>query len=107
VGLVIGVSVYPKKIVYSSKCVADILHLISFDVSIVDDGTAVVDCTHSQTPSPLKNRTQNVARSGEVKKTCLPPMPTPKAEVGDFIQVLGRVQKRFEDRQVIVTQLCQ
>lgn len=88
VGLVIGVSVYPKKIVYS-----------------IDDGTAVVDCTHSQTPSPLKNRTQNVARSGEVKKTCLPPMPTPKAEVGDFIQVVGRVQKRYEDRQVIVTQL--
>lgn len=71
---------------------------------MIDDGTAVVDCTHSQTPSPLKNRTQNVAKSGEVKKACLPPMPTPKAEVGDFIQVVGRVQKRFE-RQVVVSQL--
>ena len=105
-GLVIGVSVYPKKIVYSSEFVVDILHLILCDILTVDDGTAVVDCTHSQTPSPLKNRTQNVTRSGEVKKTSLPPMPTPKAEVGDFIQVVGRIQKRFE-RQVIVTQLCQ
>jgi hypothetical protein len=97
VGLVVGVKTYEKRIVYTG------IRLLfpSFTpqltrIWLVDDGTAVIDCTHRQPPA---NKPQ-----GHTKPE--PPVtPKPTANVGHAVCVVGKVKLHYETRQIVVDSL--
>ncbi|ESK92858.1 succinate:fumarate antiporter [Moniliophthora roreri MCA 2997] len=91
VGLIVGVQILEKKIIYS-----------------VDDGTSVIDCQHKCTnapPSPTKpSQSKSKIKPQPGNRTwSLVQFPKPLACVGDHVRVCGKVAQHFESRQIIAT----
>ncbi|TFK32015.1 hypothetical protein BDQ12DRAFT_617837 [Crucibulum laeve] len=84
VGMVIGVQAYEKRVIYS-----------------IDDGTSVVDCNHLQMPPPKTVQ----SKSQPPKKPEPEPLPKPIAYVGQFVRVIGKVQRKFDSRQIIIERI--
>ncbi|KAF9010072.1 hypothetical protein BDQ17DRAFT_1347490 [Cyathus striatus] len=85
-GIVIGLQVYEKRVVYS-----------------IDDGTSVIDCTHQQSirSSPKKQ----TSKSQKPVSLQPPELPKPVAFIGHFVRVTGRVQRKHETRQIVVSDI--
>ncbi|KAH0582043.1 hypothetical protein H2248_011703 [Termitomyces sp. 'cryptogamus'] len=87
-GLLVGIQVYEKRIRYT-----------------VDDGTAVVDCLHKQSPPPrssVKDTTDSRNPPMNTKSKALSWQPKPLARVGNSIIVTGRVIRKYDTREIIV-----
>ena len=75
-----------------------------FCFSEVDDGTAVIDCTHPQ--QPPQPRVDAKCTSSELKvKLEPPPVLKPLANVGNFVRVIGKVRTVYSLRQIIVDRI--
>ncbi|KAF8889608.1 hypothetical protein BD779DRAFT_1439017 [Infundibulicybe gibba] len=85
VGLVVGIQVYEKRIVYT-----------------IDDGTAVVDCTHRPLVPPQKHVAPPVSSKNERE---LEISLKPIASVGATVWVEGKVVPRYDSRQVVADQI--
>ncbi|KIM91593.1 hypothetical protein PILCRDRAFT_810872 [Piloderma croceum F 1598] len=93
VGMVVGVQVFEKRVVYS-----------------LDDGTAVIDCVHIPTPAavtPIKSRPTGNKQQNKYKRPKSPvqepPVPVPLvpvAYVGTSVRAVGRVMRWHESRQI-------
>lgn len=77
VGLVVGITVYESRIIY-----------------ILDDGTGVIECNHKVTTS----RHQRPPSEQDE-------LPTPIAQVGDFLVVAARVVIKFGERHLLVNEI--
>lgn len=75
-----------------------ILNLIVF---IVDDGSGVIECNHAQ-PPPRTPPEHGQKKTEPISKLDLPPLPKPIAWIGKLIRVVGRLQRKFETRQIII-----
>ncbi|KIM46715.1 hypothetical protein M413DRAFT_440301 [Hebeloma cylindrosporum] len=84
VGMVVGIHVYEKKIIYT-----------------IDDGTAVLDCPHAL-PKPVPTKDTAASKDQKSKTSELPVMPKPIARIGQFIRVEGKVHIVYETRHIIV-----
>ncbi|KAK1224457.1 hypothetical protein PQX77_012631 [Marasmius sp. AFHP31] len=85
VGLVVGVQVLEKRVIYT-----------------VDDGTSVIECLHRCSPPR-----QSPSKSSHVRKKSAnnDVFPKPRAHVGHYVRVVGKVAQFFETRQVVVDSL--
>jgi len=73
---------------------------LSTSLVLVDDGTAVLECTHL--PVPLLTKETVPSKDQSPKKLELPTMLTPITQIGQFIRVEGRVHRTRESRQIVV-----
>ena len=74
--------------------------------SQVDDGTAVIDCSHPH-PQPVQQFKVNAKRtlSELSEKPEPPPVLKPVAKVGSFVRVVGKVRAVYNSRQIIVDRI--
>ena len=73
--------------------------------SQVDDGTAVIDCSHPH-PQPTQVKVDAKRTSSELSaKPEPPPVLKPVAKVGNFVQVVGKVRAVYGSRQIIVDRI--
>ena len=103
VGLVVGIQIYEKKILYTSMFEAIYSHSFWLYISAVDDGTGVVDCVHSQV-KPKVNR-QNISKYQPVVKDEPVPPPEPIAEIGQSVEAIGRVKPYHDSWQIVLSQI--
>ncbi|KAF8800619.1 hypothetical protein BYT27DRAFT_7199774, partial [Phlegmacium glaucopus] len=86
VGIVVGVIVYEKRIIYT-----------------IDDGTAVIDCSHPQPTQPKVDAKRTLSELSTKPEP--PPVLKPIAKVGHFVQVIGKVRVVYNSRQIIVDRI--
>ncbi|KAF8155771.1 hypothetical protein B0H34DRAFT_798891 [Crassisporium funariophilum] len=87
VGIVVGVQVYEKRILYT-----------------VDDGTSVIDCAQSHRLQPKSPTKPKSAISGyeQLKRLEPPLLPIPIAGVGRFVRLVGKIRSVHDSRQIVV-----
>ena len=72
-------------------------------LSQVDDGTAVIDCSH---PQPAQPKVEVKRTSSELPaKPEPPPVPKPLAKVGNFVRVAGKVREVYGSRQIVLDRI--
>lgn len=78
-------------------------------VTLVDDGTAVIDCCKrhpvpSLGPSrPISSELASTSKSS-APAAALPEPPAPVAKVGTPVRIVGKIVKRFE-RQIVIDEI--
>ncbi|KAF9446009.1 hypothetical protein P691DRAFT_709352 [Macrolepiota fuliginosa MF-IS2] len=82
-GLVVGLQVFEKKILYT-----------------VDDGTSVIDCVHI---SQQHSRLQQANKS--VRLPSPPPPPKPIARIGGVLKAVGKIQRKYENRVMLIDEI--
>ncbi|KIK43583.1 hypothetical protein CY34DRAFT_803670 [Suillus luteus UH-Slu-Lm8-n1] len=98
VGIVVGIQDYEKRSLYT-----------------IDDSTAVVECVLRHRPPPKPPTNADASRSVQKSKWEAtspippPPPPTPVTAIGYPVQVIGRVVRFYDTRQIIVESIvpCQ
>ncbi|PPQ70626.1 hypothetical protein CVT26_010054 [Gymnopilus dilepis] len=92
VGMVVGIQVYEKRIIYT-----------------LDDGTGVIDCQHVQPTAPIFFSNANKAGNTPFKyrrtEAELPQAPKPICRIGSFLRIAGRLQIKYESRQITVKEI--
>lgn len=116
VGLVVGVQLYERRIVYSGEPVLQGISpkakFLSSSLNSVDDGTGVIDCSHRATPTPRTPSKPNKQGKGiGVNQSSVPPPQLiPIAPVGMSIRLTGRLLRKYGTMHIAVdeigTQFC-
>lgn len=100
VGMIVGLQVYEKKIIYTGASQKVLILRDSLKHEPVDDGTGLVDCVHKITPpSPMKKSPYTPV---PVALSLGPPLPKPIAGIGVHLQITGRAMARRDTRLIIV-----
>lgn len=92
VGVVVGIDVCKRWIVYTGESTI-CLHLVTHIAHMVDDSTAVIECTlHHPAPyAHLDRKLYTLAMLRELRQ-CAPPPPPPNITAISYpVQVIGKV----------------
>ncbi|KAG2064303.1 hypothetical protein BDR04DRAFT_280207 [Suillus decipiens] len=95
VGIVVGIQDYEKRTLYT-----------------IDDSTAVIECVlrhHSPPKAPTNADANRSVQKSKWEATSPPPPPTPVTAIGYPVQVIGKVVRFHDTRQIIVESIepCQ
>jgi hypothetical protein len=106
VGMVVGIQVYEKKILYTSQLRLLVLCTVLSTCSVlVDDGTGVLDCSHPQSlPKSLPKEETTTSKYQRPEKIEPPTMPKPITRIGQFVRVQGKVSVVYGFRRQINVQ---
>lgn len=88
VGIVVGIQDYEKRTLYT-----------------IDDSTAVIECVlrHRSLPKPPTNAdTSRPTQKSKWEATSPPPPPTPVTAIGYPVQIIGKVVRFYDTRQIVV-----
>ena len=106
VGIVVGIQDYEKRTLYTSELnrLLSSALVVDMDGYVVDDSTAVIDCVLRH-PSPPKIQSTwsglGPRLSASSNGSPFPPPPTPITAIGYPVQVIGKVVRFHESRQII------